>query len=49
MAWPFSYQSEETAKTLIPLDNEADAVLLRLINTVIQIVIPVRDDGPEMS
>jgi len=49
VAWPFSYQLEETAKTLVPLDKEADAVLLHLVNTVVHIVIPVRDNGPEMS
>jgi len=31
------------------LDDEADAVLLHLVNTVVHIVIPVRDNGPEMS
>ena len=49
MGWPISYQLEETARTLVPLDNEVDAVLLHLVNTVIHIVIPVRDNRPEMS
>ena len=37
VAWPFSYQLEETARTLVPLDDEADAVLLHLINSLQQV------------
>jgi hypothetical protein len=34
---PYSYQLEQTTRTLVPLDDEADAVLLHLINSVQQI------------
>ena len=37
MVRPYSYQLEQTARTLVPLDDEADAVLLHLINSVQQI------------
>jgi hypothetical protein len=37
VGWPISYQLEETARPLVPLDKEADAVLLHLINSLQQI------------
>jgi hypothetical protein len=37
VVWPYSYQLKQTARTLVPLDDEADAVLLHLINSLQQI------------